>query len=234
MRSPWAASRWSATGSRSRWTFRGRPSGRPTVWSPAYGWVFPLPDGSANVGVDLPHAPGLEACPPLRDAFDAFVRRLELERPGFHGAQMEAAPQGALLPEATRGFRFGAPGLLAVGDAAGMITPYSGEGIAYALEAAELVSEAVLDEARPSDVLRRYEAAVRSGYGFQFATSFRIMKAMRRPVLAAAAAAVGFRSRRALRAGVRVMAYLIEDDPQTRSTVSRWYRRAARMWPPAH
>jgi geranylgeranyl reductase family protein len=198
-------------------------------WLPAYGWVFPLPDGSANVGVDLPHAPALPGCPQLRDAFDAFVHRLKRERPGFEDAQPEAPPQGALLPEATRGFRFGAPGLLTVGDAGGMITPYSGEGIAYALEAAELAAHAILGEERPSDVVRAYASAVRDGYAFQFASSFRIMKAMRRPTLAAAAAAVGFRSQRALRAGVRVMAYLIEDEPHTQSTVSRWYRRVSRM-----
>jgi hypothetical protein len=46
--------------------------------------------------------------------------------------------------------------------------------------------------------------------------------------LAAAAAAVGFRSRRALRAGVRVMAYLIEEDGA--STVSKGYRGARRLW----
>ncbi len=200
-------------------------------WLPAYGWVFPLPDGTANVGVDLPHAPTLNACPPLRAAFDGFLERLRRERPGFEHARLESPPQGALLPEATRGFRLGAPGLLAVGDAGGMITPYSGEGIAYALEAAELAAAAIGGSSRPSDALRRYASAVRDGYGFQFATSFRIMKAMRRPVLAAAAAAVGFRSQRALRAGVRVMAYLIDEDPHSDSTVSRAYRRAARLWP---
>jgi flavin-dependent dehydrogenase len=199
-------------------------------WLPAYGWVFPLPDGSANVGVDLPHSPPLAACPPLREAFDAFIERLRRERPGFADAELDAPPQGALLPEATRGFRPGAPGMLAVGDAAGMITPYSGEGIAYALEAAELAAHAIVDQSTPSEVLRRYATDVRNGYAFQFATSLGIMKAMRTAPLAAAAAAVGLRSRRALRAGVRVMAYLIEDDPRTTSTVSRAYKRLQRLW----
>jgi flavin-dependent dehydrogenase len=203
-------------------------------WLPAYGWVFPLPDGSANVGVDLPHAPGLAACPPLRDAFDAFVERLRRDRPGFAEARLEGAAHGALLPEAMRGFRPGVQGLLAVGDAGGMITPYSGEGIAYALEAAELAATTIADERRPSEVVRRYADYMRRGYGFQFATSFRIMKAMRRPALAAAAAAIGFRSRRALRAGVRVMGYLIEEGPDSDSTVSRAYRRLERLWLGAH
>lgn len=203
------------------------PQGR---WLPAYGWVFPLPDGSANVGVDLPHAPSLRGCPPLRFAFDSFIDRLQREREGFSAARLEAPPQGALLPEAARGFRAGAPGLLSVGDAAGMITPYSGEGILYALEGAEIAAEAILCGSAPSEVLRRYAGLIDAGYRFQFSTSLAIMKAMRRPALAAAAAAVGFRSKRMLRAAVRVMAYLIED-ADSPSTVSRAYRRAERLWP---
>lgn len=198
-------------------------------WLPAYGWVFPLPDGSANIGVDLPHAPALGACPPLRDAFNVFWERLRRERDGFEDARLEGPPRGALLPEALVGFRPGAPGLLAAGDAGGMITPYSGEGIAYALEAAELAAGAILDERAPSEVLRRYSSALHDEYGFHFASALRIMKAMRRPVLAGAAAGIGFRSTRLLRAGVRVMAYLIEDSSSD-STVSRGFRRAERFW----
>lgn len=201
------------------------PEGR---WLPAYGWVFPLADGAANIGVDIPHAPSLAACPDLRPAFAAFVERMRRERPGFEGAELIAAPGGALLPEAMLDFRPGAPGLLAVGDAAGMITPYSGEGIAYALEGAELAAAAVASGASPSGVLQRYATSLRQGYGFHFAAAHRIMKAMRTPVLAGAAAAVGMRSPRALRAGVRVMAYLIEDDGS--STVSRGFRLAEGVW----
>jgi flavin-dependent dehydrogenase len=198
-------------------------------WLPAYGWVFPLPDGGANIGVDIPHTPRLAACPPLREAYDAFVERMRRERPGFEGAVEEAPPQGALLPEAMLGFRGGAPGLLAVGDAAGMITPYSGEGILYALESAEHAARSILTEQRPSETVRRYTAALQDGYAFQLGAALRIMKAMRNAPLAAAAAAVGFRSERALRAGVRIMAYLIEEDPGAPSTVSKGYRLARRM-----
>jgi flavin-dependent dehydrogenase len=198
----------------------------PGRWLPAYGWVFPLPDGSANVGVDLPHTPKLDACPPLRKAYDDFIERMRRERPGFAGAVEEAPPQGALLPEAMLGFRPAAPGLLAVGDAAGMITPYSGEGILYALEGAEHAAQALLSDERPSEVVKRYSSALRDGYRFQLSSALKIMKAMRKAPLAAAAAAVGFRSQRALRAGVRVMAYLIEPGD---STVSKGYAVAKRL-----
>jgi menaquinone-9 beta-reductase len=199
-------------------------------WLPAYGWVFPLPDGSANVGVDIPHSPTLHACPPLREAFDGFIERLRRERPGFEGAVLEAPVQGALLPEAMRGFRPGASGLLCVGDAGGLITPYSGEGIVYALEGAEIAAKAILRGTSPSEVIRHYADSLRDGYGFQFASAFRFMKAMRNPALAKAAATVGLRSQRLFRAAVRIMAYLIEDDPQTDSTVSRGYAVGRRLW----
>ncbi len=197
-------------------------------WLPAYGWVFPLPDGSANVGVDLPHTPSLDTCPTLRPAYAAFVERLRRTRPGFENAVEEAQAVGALLPEAMEGFRAGAPGLLAVGDAAGLITPYSGEGILYALESAELAAWAVTAHQASADVVRAYARALHDGYAFQLRSSLRIMKAMRKAPLAAAAAAVGFRSRRALRAGVRVMAYLIEEEGS--STVSKGFRTARRAW----
>jgi flavin-dependent dehydrogenase len=114
--------------------------------------------------------------------------------------------------------------------AAGLITPYSGEGILYALESAELAARAITSHSASADVLRAYSAALHDGYAFQLRSALAIMKAMRKAPLAAAAAAVGFRSPRALRAGMRVMAYLIEDDPRTTSTVSKGYRVAHRLW----
>ena len=37
------------------------------------------------------------------------------------------------------------PGMLVVGDAAGLVNPFNGEGIAYAMESAELAAELVAD-----------------------------------------------------------------------------------------
>jgi menaquinone-9 beta-reductase len=204
--------------------------GRDGRWLPAYGWVFPLPDGSANVGVDIPHVPSLEACPPLRDAFDEFLVRMRRERGGFEDAELLAPAQGALLPEAMSGCRPAAPGILAVGDASGLITPYSGEGIVYALESAELAAEAILKESSPSAVTRRYSSSLDEIYGFHFASALRFMKLMRRRRMAGAAVAVGRRSGRVFRGAVRIMAYLIEDESDQSSTVSRGYHKARRIW----
>lgn len=200
------------------------PSGR---WLPAYGWVFPLPDGTANVGVDVPHRPALSGAPGLREAYTAFVERLRRNRPGFADAREQAPPQGALLPEAMAGFRPGAPGLLCVGDAAGLITPYSGEGIAYALESGELAASVLTADGQRTRTLAAYEDRLWDAYGFQFRTSLWVMKAMRRAPLAWAAATAGIGRDRPFAAAVRVMTYLIEDDPD--STVCVAYRAARRV-----
>lgn len=205
-------------------------------WLPAYGWVFPLPGGSANVGVDIPHAPAMTACPPLRDAYRSFIDQLRRTRPGFAEAEEEAPPVGALLPEAMCGFRPGAPGMLAVGDAAGLITPYSGEGIVYALEGAELAAAAVVRGEGKAETARAYARELSEAYGFQFRWALSFMKTMRRRSLARAAAAVGLRSPRVLRAAVRVMAFLIEDpsdadETAPPSTVSKGYLKFKRLFP---
>jgi flavin-dependent dehydrogenase len=204
-----------------------RAAGR---WLPAYGWVFPLPGGRANVGVDVPHAPALAAAPPLREAYDSFVRMLHASRPGFAAAAEEAPPVGALLPEAMSGFRPGVAGLLAAGDAAGMITPYSGEGIVYALEGAEHAAASILAGVSPHETVRDYDRALRAEYAFQFRWALSFMKAMRRPPLARAAAVLGLRSPRVLRAAVRIMAFLVDDSPDAPSTVSRGYLAFRRLF----
>jgi geranylgeranyl reductase family protein len=197
-------------------------------WLPGYGWVFPLPDGAANVGVDLPHRPRLRGAPPLRQAYESFVDRLGRERHGFADAVEESPPVGALLPEGMRDFRAGAPGLLCLGDAAGLITPYSGEGIVYALESARLAARAIVDVARPSAVHETYASGLRDAYGFQFRAAMLFMKGVRRAPLARLAAAAGVGRPRVLRAAVRVMAYLIDERPTSSTVSNAWHlvRRA--------
>lgn len=200
-------------------------------WLPGYGWVFPLPEGGANVGVDLPHRPVLRGAPPLREAYRCFVSRLREERPGFGRAAEESAPVGALLPEGMRGIRPGMVGMLLVGDAAGLITPYSGEGIAYALESANLAARSIVASQNPHCAVESYRCGLWNEYGFHFTLALAFMKAVRRPTVARLAANIGIRHQRVLRAAVRVMAYLIEPERCSPSTVSSAHRALRRVFP---
>lgn len=111
---------------------------------PVYGWVFPLPDDGANLGVGIPvnhlkrqtERHGRK----LRDLFDLYVE--DLERRGFEvsGLERVAAHQ---LPHAGARTPMTAPGHAAVllGDAAATINPLSGEGIFYGMAAGVQLAE---------------------------------------------------------------------------------------------
>lgn len=111
---------------------------------PVYGWVFPLPDDGANLGVGIPvnHLKRQTARHgrTLRDLFDLYVA--DLERRGFSvsGVERVATHQ---LPHAASRTAMTAPGRAAVllGDAAASINPLSGEGIFYGMAAGVQLAE---------------------------------------------------------------------------------------------
>src|SRR5262249_57687140 len=83
--------------------------------------------------------------------------------------------RGAGLP---MGFNRSTPyrkGLLVTGDAAGLVNPFTGEGIAYALESGEIAAHVITQAlARPhaaatEHVLQTYPAALKDAYGGYYA-----------------------------------------------------------------
>ena len=108
-----------------------------------YWWSFPLGDGTANVGLG-----GVKQhMPNLSDARATMENRLGFDLAG-------ATLRGHHLPLSTAGLCAAVPGVLFVGDAAGLINPLSGEGIFYALVSGQLAGRA-LGASQPEAVYRR-------------------------------------------------------------------------------
>jgi len=108
---------------------------------PAYFWIFPLPDGRANVGVgrfDRFTAPG---APDLKTLYRRFLSENDFVAHLLAGGE----PEGRLLGWPLRlGSGSGpgvAPGALLAGDANGFIDPLTGEGIHFALRSGQLAAE---------------------------------------------------------------------------------------------
>ena len=101
------------------------------VISNGYGWVFPK-DGHFSVGIAcMSH--GLSR--PM-DAYRDFIKDL-----GFDYVK----PRGHFLPIGGMDYKTYANRILLVGDAAGFVDAFLGEGIAYAIVSGKLAAETVVD-----------------------------------------------------------------------------------------
>lgn len=112
---------------------------------PGYGWGFPLGDGTMNIGLGtVARKPGdlgqVDYRTMLRQWIQGMPPSWELE-----WENVTEPIKGAALPMAFNRKPLYGDGLLIVGDAGGMISPFNGEGIAYALEAGELAADAVAE-----------------------------------------------------------------------------------------
>ncbi len=133
------------------------------VLRPGYGWIFPLGDGTANVGAGIlaKHRRGISG----RQAFDVFLKRNTAARARLNGAQRIGPLAGyPLRIDFATAPTFGDRTLL-VGEAAGLVNPLTGEGIDFALESGEVAAEFAADALRQGDLsrqaLRRYDRLLR-------------------------------------------------------------------------
>ena len=103
-----------------------------------YGWVFPAVEGVANVGVYV----RADAYARLGQKPDALLQQFMRAHPErFARAEVDGKVRVWSLPLAPRGVPRAAPGLLLVGDAAGLVDPLSGEGIWQALHSGAFAGE---------------------------------------------------------------------------------------------
>jgi flavin-dependent dehydrogenase len=109
---------------------------------PGYGWIFPLPDGAANIGAGIfPWGWARHWLPNnARQAFDSFIET-PLLQDMLAGARQVGPVKGyPLRMDFLTAPTYGERALL-VGEAAGLVNPLTGEGIDYALESGKVAAE---------------------------------------------------------------------------------------------
>ena len=118
---------------------------------------------------------------------------------------------------------------LAVGDAAGAVNPFNGEGIDYAYEtgrlAAEFVTAALAGEGPAA--LHRYEQALHDEYGAYHRVARAFAIAIGNPLLMRSLTRIGLRSRPLMEWVLKVMANLLE--PEERGIEERVYQAIERV-----
>jgi geranylgeranyl reductase family protein len=114
-----------------------------------YGWVFPIAEHLANVGIGYMSARGVRRPRSATDQLDAFVAELQLHRGSDLGALAPLAPpRGAPLGIGFSAARCELEGVLFVGDAARTCDPITGEGIDQAMRSAHAAATALQDAIR--------------------------------------------------------------------------------------
>lgn len=155
---------------------------------PGYLWIFPLPNGRANVGVGLLSDVVREKKLNLREQMLHAIRTNPNIAPRFKNATLMDKIQGWGLPLATERQPLSADRLLLCGDAANLVDPFSGEGIGNALYSGMLAAMAI-DEARKTgdysaaSFARRYDDVLYKRLGDEFRISTTLQRLCRYPWL---------------------------------------------------
>jgi len=121
---------------------------------PGYGWIFGMGDGTSNVGLGIlntDHSYG-------RLDYKQLLRRWldHLPAEWQYTPEFQVGPiRGAALPMGFNRKPIYDRGLMLVGDAAGLVNPFNGEGISYAMESAEVAADLIASALARDDVAAR-------------------------------------------------------------------------------
>jgi geranylgeranyl reductase family protein len=147
--------------------------GEATIWFdddifPGYGWMFPMADGRANVGVGILsetcHRHGLS----VPKAFAACVQKLRIRHPACAGVQVASRPLGGVVKTYGGAGPNHFDGGLLVGDAGSFADPLTGEGITQGMESALIATPTLLAALEQG----RFDVAFLAGFERDFRHHF--------------------------------------------------------------
>ncbi|GAB3122676.1 geranylgeranyl reductase family protein [Streptomyces calidiresistens] len=137
---------------------------------PGYGWIFGMGDGTSNVGLGILNSSKSFGELDWRQVLKAWCASMP-EEWGYTPDNMTGPIRGAALPMAFNRKPHYTRGLLLVGDSGGLVNPFNGEGIAYAMESGQIAAEVIVQAmarrtpAQREVALRRYATVLRETYG---------------------------------------------------------------------
>jgi len=180
---------------------------------PGYGWVFPVGDGTVNVGVGLLSTFRDFKSVNTTHLLDAYVEsiaeqwHIDPEHPVSKPVSGRIPMGGSVEPKS-------GPTYLVVGDAAGTVNPFNGDGVDYAYETGRLAAD-VLHHALVSNdatVLQQYSQRLDDEYEQYFKVARLFARSIGRPRLMRRAARIALRHRTLFEWGLRVMTNELRPD----------------------
>lgn len=139
---------------------------------PGYFWIFPLDGNGANVGFGMLSSTIAERRIDLRKSLERIIRETPEFRERFASATPLGPIRGSGLPLGSRLQPVSGDRFMVCGDAASLVDPFSGEGIAPAMEsgvfAAEQAMECFRTQRFDAEAMSAYERRIRARYQGDF------------------------------------------------------------------
>jgi menaquinone-9 beta-reductase len=203
---------------------------------PGYGWIFGMGDGTSNVGLGLLNT---------SEAFGNIDYRVLLRRwlaamPAEWGLNEDNRTQpvrGAALPMGFNRTPHYTRGLLLAGDSGGMVNPFNGEGIGYALESGEIAARVIVQAlARPTaagteTVLHTYPRQLKDAWGGYYTLGNTFVRVIGHPAFMRFATRHGVKRPYIMRFTMKLLGNLTE--PRGGDAVDRLLNALSKMTPAA-
>lgn len=179
---------------------------------PGYGWIFPLDDGLVNVGWGLISTSEHFQSTSYRKVLDDWVAGFPPAW-GMRPDTREGKVKGAGLPMGHNRHPHVWKGAVLVGDSGGMVNPFNGEGISYAIEAADMAARAIDEALRTNDdrALLGYPAELKATWGGYYQLGRIFLEVMANPTVMRLCTTYGMPRRRLMDFVFRTMAHLVND-----------------------
>jgi geranylgeranyl reductase family protein len=182
---------------------------------PGYGWIFGMGDGTSNVGLGMLNTSDAFGKTDYRELLKRWLKAMP-EEWGYVEENRTEPVRGAALPMGFNRVPQYYKGLVLAGDAAGMVNPFNGEGIAYAMESGELLARVVAQAlARPTRaeverVLRTYPEELQAAYGRYYTLGRAFVELIGRPKLMRYATSRGMHHPQLMKFALKLMANLTD------------------------
>ncbi|SBT53957.1 geranylgeranyl reductase family protein [Micromonospora narathiwatensis] len=154
---------------------------------PGYGWIFGLGDGRVNVGLGVLNSSAAFGKTNYRRLLTDWLANTPEEWGMTDETNAEGPILGAALPMGFNRVPHYTRGVLLVGDSGGMVNPFNGEGIAYAMESGELAAEVAVQAlarstgAERERALQAYPQELKARFGGYYRLGGIFVKLIGRP-----------------------------------------------------
>ncbi|MCH8330192.1 MAG: geranylgeranyl reductase family protein [Bacteroidetes bacterium] len=154
---------------------------------PGYFWIFPLPNGYANVGLGMLSSAVSKKNVKIRQLMEDIIANDPGLSPRFKNAKLESKIDGWGLPLGSKKRTISGDHFILTGDAASLIDPFTGEGIGNAMLSAmvavKYIKKALAENKFDAQSLNAYDVEIYNKIGKELKISRTLQKLIHFPWL---------------------------------------------------